>query len=48
MSLDALIPLAHLGHWWTYVLYAIPVIIVLGSVAMTLIRERRGDDSHER
>jgi hypothetical protein len=34
-------PLAHVGHWWTYVLYAVPVIIVLASVVMTLIRERR-------
>jgi hypothetical protein len=42
MSAEALIPLAHVGHWWTYVLYAIPVVIVLASVAMTLIRERRG------
>ena len=41
MSPEALIPLAHVGHWWTYVLYAIPVVIVLASVAMTLIRERR-------
>jgi hypothetical protein len=35
------IPLAHLGHWWTYLLYAVPVIIVLASVVVTLIRERR-------
>ncbi len=35
------LPLAHLGHWWTYVLYAVPVIIVLGSVVMTLVRSRR-------
>jgi hypothetical protein len=40
-ALASIIPLAHLGHWWTYVLYGIPVIIVLASVAMTLIRERR-------
>jgi len=37
----ALLPPAHVGHWWTYVLYAVPVIIVLGSVAVTLYRERR-------
>ena len=37
----ALIPLAHLGHWGSWVLYTIPVIIVLASVVMTLIRERR-------
>jgi ABC-type multidrug transport system permease subunit len=36
-----LMPLAHVGHWWTYILYAVPVIIVLGSVVSTLIKERR-------
>ena len=41
MSLDVLLPLAHVGHWWTYILYAVPVIIVLGSVVNTMIKERR-------
>ena len=36
-----MIPLAHVGHWWIYVLYAVPVIIVLVSVAVTLVRQRR-------
>ena len=27
-----LIPLAHAGHWAVYVLYAVPVLIVLGSI----------------
>ncbi len=35
------LPLAHLGHWWLYVLYAVPVIIVLASVVTTTVRERR-------
>lgn len=39
-----LLPLAHVGHWWGYILYAVPVLIVLGSVVTTLIRERRGED----
>jgi len=39
-----LLPLAHVGHWWVYVLYAVPVVIVLGSVAVTLVRDRRGRD----
>jgi cytochrome c-type biogenesis protein CcmH/NrfF len=45
-----LIPLAHVGHWWTYVLYAVPVIIVLVSVALTVLRQRREgrDDPGER
>ena len=36
----SLLVLAHVGHWWAYVLYAIPVIIVLGSVVVTLLRGR--------
>ena len=36
------LPLAHLGHWYFYPLYAIPVIIVLFSAITTTIRERRG------
>jgi hypothetical protein len=35
------LPLAHAGHWAIYVLYAVPVVIVLGSVVMTVLRERR-------
>ena len=46
MSADALIPLAHVGHWWTYVLYAVPVIIVLASVVVTVLRERRRGDTN--
>jgi hypothetical protein len=35
------LPLAHAGHWAIYVLYAVPVLIVLGSVVATAVRERR-------
>ena len=35
------LPLAHLGHWWMYFLYGVPVIIVLFSVVTTTLRERR-------
>ena len=38
-----LIPLAHAGHWAVYVLYAVPVLIVLGSILVTAIRSR-GDE----
>jgi hypothetical protein len=42
------LPLAHLGHWAFYVLYALPVMIVLGSIAVTMVRQRReGRDSGE-
>jgi hypothetical protein len=36
-----MLPLAHAGHWAIYVLYAVPVAIVLGSIGLTMIRDRR-------
>jgi hypothetical protein len=36
-----LLPLAHLGHWYFYPLYALPVVIVLWSAISTARRERR-------
>jgi cytochrome c-type biogenesis protein CcmH/NrfF len=35
------LPLAHAGHWAIYVLYAVPVLIVLGSIVLTTLRQRR-------
>lgn len=37
------LPLAHLGHWWSYLLYGIPVAIVLVSVVLSLVRRHRGE-----
>ena len=37
------IPLAHLGHWYFFPLYAVPVIIVLVSAITTTLRERRSE-----
>lgn len=39
---SATLLLAHVGHWWIYVLYAVPLLIVLGSVVLTVVRDRRG------
>ena len=33
--------IAHAGHWALYVLYAIPVVVVLASIAVTMVRQRR-------
>lgn len=35
--------LAHAGHWAIWVLYAAPVVIVLASIVISLVRDR-GDD----
>jgi len=39
--------LAHAGHWALWVLYAVPVVIVLAASAQALIRERRGRQDAE-
>ena len=36
-----MIPLAHVGHWAMYVLYAVPVVVVVTSIVATTVRERR-------
>jgi hypothetical protein len=36
-----LLPLAHLGHWYFWPLYALPVLIVLWSAIATTRSERR-------
>jgi len=35
------LPLAHAGHWALWVLYAVPVVVVLGATTQAFIRERR-------
>lgn len=36
-----MIVLAHAGHWAMWVLYLLPVVIVLGAAARALIEQRR-------
>ncbi|MFL5870884.1 MAG: hypothetical protein ACJ75R_07360 [Solirubrobacterales bacterium] len=38
-----MLPIAHAGHWAIWILYAVPVIVVLGSIVLQLRRERRED-----
>jgi hypothetical protein len=39
--------LAHVGHWWVWILYLFPVLIVLGASARALIEQRREDRASE-
>jgi hypothetical protein len=32
---------AHAGHWLIWVLYAVPVLIVIGSIVLSIVRQRR-------
>jgi cytochrome c-type biogenesis protein CcmH/NrfF len=35
------LPIAHAGHWLVYILYVVPVLIVLASIIVTVVRDRR-------
>jgi hypothetical protein len=34
------LPIAHAGHW-LWILYAVPVLVVIGSIVSSTLRERR-------
>lgn len=41
--------LAHVGHWFVQVLYAVPVLFVVGAIAWSKIQERRerAEEQHQ-
>jgi hypothetical protein len=41
------VPLAHLGHWYLWIPYAIPVVVVLGASVHALRQQRREDAARE-
>ena len=41
--MDLAVPLAHLGHWYLWVPYMVPVVVVLAA-AMKAFREQRRED----
>jgi hypothetical protein len=45
MSLQPL--LAHAGHWYMWVLYAVPVLVVIAASLHALIDQHRQDREHE-
>lgn len=38
----------HSGHWLLWVLHAVPVLIVVGSIVVGVVRRRREGDSVEK
>ena len=42
------VPLAHLGHWYLWVPYAIPVIVVLAASIHAFRQQRREDRQRDR
>lgn len=44
-----MLPLAHVGHYFIWVLYAVPVLIVAAAIVKSMIAQRRfGEDEEER
>ncbi len=41
--MSAAIPLAHLGHWYLWIPYAIPVVVVLAASLHAFRQQRRED-----
>ena len=41
--MSAVIPLAHLGHWYLWIPYAIPVVVVLAA-SLNAFRQQRRED----
>jgi hypothetical protein len=39
--------LAHVGHWYLWIPYLIPVVIVLGVSLRALRQQRREDRAHD-
>ena len=39
--------LAHVGHWYLWVPYLIPVVIVLGASLRAFRQQRREDRAHD-
>jgi cytochrome c-type biogenesis protein CcmH/NrfF len=39
--LRAVLLIAHVGHWAVWILYAVPIAIVLASILISVRRERR-------
>lgn len=39
--------LAHVGHWYMWVLYAVPVLIVIAASVYALVDQRREDRERE-
>ncbi|HEX7279900.1 MAG TPA: hypothetical protein VF255_09790 [Solirubrobacterales bacterium] len=38
-----MLPLAHVGHYFIWVLYAVPVLVVSGAIVKSFIAQRQAD-----
>ena len=42
-----MLPLAHVGHYAIYLLYAVPVLIVSAAIVRSMIMQRRWAEEEE-
>lgn len=42
-----MLPLAHVGHYAVWILYVIPVLVVVGAIARSAILTRRAEQDRE-
>lgn len=42
-----MLPLAHVGHYAIWVLYAVPILIVAVAIVKSMIAQRRGEGGSE-
>jgi hypothetical protein len=42
-----MLPLAHVGHYWIWVLYAVPILIVAAAIVKSMIAQRRWERDEE-
>jgi hypothetical protein len=47
VTVNAAIPLAHLGHWYLSLPYVVPVVIVLAASYRAFRQQRREDRAQE-
>jgi hypothetical protein len=45
--MSTVIPLAHLGHWYLWIPYVIPVVVVLAASLYAFRQQRREDRDRE-
>ncbi|HVQ57881.1 MAG TPA: hypothetical protein VMS60_03130 [Solirubrobacterales bacterium] len=42
-----MLPLAHAGHYALWILYVLPVLIVVGAIVRSALAQRRDHESEE-
>ena len=41
--MSAVVPIAHAGHWLVNLLYLVPLVVVIGMLLVSSMRDRRAE-----